>query len=72
MSSLIYLGRSNLKTFKQSEIEFEEKLSEYREKTQHPLSKNENSGEVEVDLVYERDEYLFKNIGLTKFREESF
>ena len=72
MSSLEYLGRSNLKTFKQSEIEFDEKLSEYREKTQHPLSKNENGGEVVVELLYERDEYLFKNIGLTKFGEESF
>jgi len=56
MTSLEYLGRSNLKTFKQSEIEFDEKLSEYREKTQHPLSKNDNSDEVVVDLVYERDE----------------
>ena len=56
MSSLIYLGRSNLKTFKQSEIEFDEKLSEYREKTQHPLSKKVDGGEVVVELLYERDE----------------
>jgi len=56
MSSLEYLGRSNLKTFKQSEIEYDEKLSEYREKTQHPLSKKENGGEVVVDLIYERDQ----------------
>ena len=56
MSSLEYLGRSNLKTFKQSEIEYDEKLSNYREKTQHPLSKNEEDNEVVVDLVYERDE----------------
>ena len=72
MSSLEYLGRSNLKTFKQSEIEFDEKLSDYREKTHHPLSKKVDGGEVVNELVYERDEYLFKNIGLTKFGEESF
>jgi len=56
MSYLEYLGRSNLKTFKQSEIEFDKKISEYREKTHHPLSKNEDGGKVVVDLVYERDE----------------
>ena len=56
MSSLEYLGRSNLKTFKQSEIEFDEKLSDYREKTHHPLSKKVDGGEVVNDLVYERDE----------------
>jgi len=56
MSSLEYIGRSNLKTFKQSEMEFDENLSEYREKTQHPLSKKEGGGEVVDELVYERDE----------------
>ena len=56
MSSLEYLGRSNLKTFKQSEFGYDEKISEYRNKTQYPLSKNDDSGEVVVDLVYERDE----------------
>jgi hypothetical protein len=47
---------SKLKTFKQSEIDYDVKLSEYREKTHHPLSKNEEDNEVVVDLVYERDE----------------
>ena len=55
MASLIYLGRSNLKTFKQSEIKFGEKLSEYREMNLYPLCKNEDGNEVVVDLVYERD-----------------
>ena len=56
MSSLKYLGRSNLKTFKQSEIKYDEKLSEYREKNKHPLRKEEIGDEVMVELVYERDE----------------
>ena len=55
MSSLEYLSRSNLKIFKQSEIEFDEKLSDYRKKTQHLLGKNEDCGEIVVELVYERD-----------------
>ena len=56
MTTLEYLGRSILKTFKQSEIEFDENLSNYRNKTQYPLSKNKDGGEVVVELLYERDE----------------
>ncbi len=56
MSSLEYLGRSNLKTFKQSEIKYDKKLSEYREKNKYPRRKEEIRDEVMVELVYERDE----------------